>query len=698
MRSPGIAGLPSLTADFDGGAELTDAVLVGGSGFVGTALTLSLAANGGRPVVVDSRPPTARSKDAVYEWVRHDLLTDPPTLPKGPVVLLAGSSDPRIRHPWMLPLMNAVATARLLPALADRDVVLLSTAEVYGRGGVLPLEDELDSWAERALTLATAPCPPWQAAGLCRDLVDPGGRWTYALSKRAQELLVRRAVPAGRLTILRIANVFGPGQDRVVAKLARRALHGLPLDVTDTTRCFVSVDQLADRIRHHLTEAPGAGIQDVFGAPLRLARLASVVTSALGVATPVRLRPVPGDDVDADVIAARADSSPEAVAALEAAIGEFAAGLRDDPEPAFSPPVPVVIPPRYGRPDVVAARQQAAQWSGAVKHGNRWTTELQDRLRTELSLGEDTVLLATASGTAAIRLAAVALAGLAKPGDVAVLPSYTFVASAEALAQLGYRLRFVDVDPLTWTISPEAVKAALEPGDVKLVMSVDALGNPPDYARLRAVCAVAGVPLIGDSAAGLGARWQGDPVGSQADAHAFSMSFAKVISAAGSGGALALPADALGQLERPVDWLRSSLLGEVHAAAALDQAEHLGELVGHRERIAAVYAELAAARPELTPQVTAAGNRHSLVHWAVRVPHRDALAAALAEDGVQTKPYYSPALHRQDWGPHADPLSQPCPVTDRLAAEALALPMSSELTPDTADRIAAAVLTALDAG
>jgi dTDP-4-amino-4,6-dideoxygalactose transaminase len=358
--------------------------------------------------------------------------------------------------------------------------------------------------------------------------------------------------------------------------------------------------------------------------------------------------------------------------------------------------VPVVIPPRYRRPDVVAARQQGAQWSGAVKHGNRWTTELEARLRAELRLGEDTVVLATASGTAAIRLAAVALAGLAKPGDVAVLPSYTFVASAEALAQLGYRLRFVDVDPLTWTISPEAVAAALEPGDVKLVMSVDALGNPPDYARLREVCA--GIPLIGDSAAALGARWQGDPVGGQADAHAFSMSFAKVISSAGSGGALTLPADALARLERPVDWLRSALLGEVHAAAALDQAEHLGELVDHRERVAAVYAELAAARPELTPQVTAAGNRHSLVHWVARVPHRDALAAALAEDGVQTRPYYAPALHRQDWGPHADPLSQPCPVTDQLTAEALALPMSSELTPDTADRIAAAVLTALDAG
>jgi dTDP-4-amino-4,6-dideoxygalactose transaminase/nucleoside-diphosphate-sugar epimerase len=658
-------------------------VLTGGSGFAGTALILELARRGARPVVVDARPPRVPGAD----WAELDLLTGPPELPPGPVVLLAGCSDPRVRHPWTLPMANAIATARLLPALAGRDVVLCSTAEVYGvldrdpgdRSGPY----DLDAWCERAAALAQEPCPPWRSAALCRELVDPGGRWTYALSKRAQELLVRSAVPAGRLTVLRIGNLFGPGQDRVVAKLARRALHGLPLDVTDTVRCFLSVDRLAARIADQLA-TPGAGDQDVLGAPLPLTRLAEVVTGALGVSVPIRRHPAPAHDID---VAGRAAGSP---AALEAEIAQFVRGLRNDPWPAFSPPVPVVLPPRAAYPDVVTGRQQAAQWSGAVKHGNRWTGELQDRLREILKLGEDRIVLATSSGTAAIRLAVVATAGPASPGDVAVLPSFTFAATGEALAQLGYTLRFADADPLTWTLDPDSVAAALVPGDVKLVMAVDALGNPADYTRLRAVCADAGVPLIGDSAAALGARWDGVPVGTQAGAHAFSMSFAKVVSAAGGGGALVLPADAAERLERPVSWLRSALMGEVHAAAALDQVEQLPELIARREEIASIYAELS---PHVRPQVTAPGARHALVHWVARVPDRDAVAAALARDGIGTKPYYSPALHRHDWGPFA-PAGQHCPVTDQLVQETLALPMSSELTADAASRIVTAVLAA----
>src|SRR5438128_2542199 len=145
-------------------------------------------------------------------------------------------------------------------------------------------------------------------------------------------------------------------------------------------------------------------------------------------------------------------------------------------DPLFRPPLPVVVPPRPVRPELVLQRQWEALFSGAVKHGNRWTTELTGRLGEELRT--DRRVLVTASGTAALRIMVAATAGPARPGDVAVLPAFTFPATAEILRQLGYRLRFADVDDRSWTLDPAAVARALAPGDVRLVLAVDTFGNP----------------------------------------------------------------------------------------------------------------------------------------------------------------------------------------------------------------------------
>src|SRR5262249_25687062 len=145
-------------------------------------------------------------------------------------------------------------------------------------------------------------------------------------------------------------------------------------------------------------------------------------------------------------------------------------------------------------------------------------------------------------GTQALRLAIVATAGRGSSGDVAVLPSITYPATANVLVQLGYTPRYVDVDEHTWTMDARALERALADGLPRVVVCVDTFGNPCDYAGLTSICAVAGVPLVADSAAGLGSRYLGRALATQADAHAFSMSFAKVISAAGAGGAVVIGA------------------------------------------------------------------------------------------------------------------------------------------------------------
>jgi dTDP-4-amino-4,6-dideoxygalactose transaminase/nucleoside-diphosphate-sugar epimerase len=664
----------------------------------------------GRDVVsVDRVVGRHRPLDGVLS-ITADLLTDPLSeafqdLPPGPVVFLAGDSDPRSVRGWQLVLDNAVTAARVLPLLADRDLTLVSSVEVYGAAPgpqceetspQLPLDDSaLRAWNAEAVALAAQPCPPWRAERLCRRLTDsdPSGRWVYAMAKRAQELLAADVVPADRLTVLRVSNLFGVGQDRVVARLARRAMAGLPLSVTRARRTFLSVEDLADAIAVGVPP----GVFNAGAGCLDLLELATLVLDALGLDRPLRLVNAPASDASGVVDTSRFEALTGLDgSSLRKAIRSFVERVRDEPSPPMGSPIPVVVPPRPERPGMLADRIQQSLWTGALKDG-QWTAALADELRARLELPDDRTIMLTSSGTAALRLATVAVAGRAQPGDVAVLPSFTFPATGEYLAQLGYRLRYCDVRPDTWTLDPARLDEALVPGDVRVVVVVDALGAPADYDAVMEVCRRYGVPVVADSAPSLGGHWQGRPVAAQADAHAFSMSFAKVVSAAGGGGAVVVAADAVQRLRADLDWTRSTVLGEVHAAAALDLVERLDQLVARRRAVADVYAELEGADPRVVPQRTANGDEHAWVHWVARFTDvdRDRLAKKLDALGIGSKPYYAPALHRLPWHPFAEQHPH-LPVTDTLHDEALALPMSSELSVGAAERVFWSVVCALN--
>ncbi|MFI2710376.1 aminotransferase class I/II-fold pyridoxal phosphate-dependent enzyme [Micromonospora sp. NPDC018662] len=669
-------------------------VLVGGSGFLGTATAEALLAAGARVTTVDRHPPAGTSTGAP-DWIRVDLLVDdPPELPPGTVVVLLGASEPRPRRPWTLPLDNAISTARLLPRLAGRQVVLTSSVEVYGAAaGPLTEEttpdlpwtvEEVDSWCAAARELARTPCPPWRAAPLARAMADadPTGRWTYAMAKLAQERLVAGAVDPDRLTVLRLANAFGAGQHRVATRLVRRARQGLPLPVTAyAVRSFLPADALAPM----LLDGLGPGVWNVGGEPVPLVDLATWIRDLCGSSAPLLTAPRRTPDSSGLVVTDKLTAAGHRVPPLRPRLAELVDAVDTDRAPVFRPPLPVVVPPPPANPELVAARQQAALAGGEVKHGNRWTRELTERLGKELELDDDHRVLVTASGTAALRIMVAATVGPARPGDVAVLPSYTFPATAEILVQLGYALRFVDVDAATWTLDPAAVATAIAQGGVRLVLCVDTFGNPCDYPALRAVCDPAGVALLADSAAALGSLHRGRPVAQQALAHSYSMSFAKVVSAGGAGGALVLPADAAeAVLTAPAGWTRSELMNELHAVVAVDQLAELDTLVRWRAEVAEVYAAAARTLPVEFQQVRP-GDRHCWVHWVARIADRDRVADALAALGVQTKPYFA-AIHRGPLGG-----GERLPVTDRLDAEALALPMSSELTVEQAERVVAAL-------
>jgi dTDP-4-amino-4,6-dideoxygalactose transaminase/nucleoside-diphosphate-sugar epimerase len=662
-------------------------VVVGGAGFIGAAVCRRLRAVGETVSVVDVAPPPAGWSGG--SWIAADLLTDEVDLPPGRVVLAYGRSMPRPVRSWTLALDNALATARLAPHLAGRDVRVLSTIEVYGSAPGPLREDTLPQlpglaalprWVDRALLAAEQPCPPHRVAALCQDLadLDASGRWVYALSKVAQEAILRKAVAPEQLGILRLANVVGPAQFRFLGRMVESVLEGRECVVTDSVRSFVSVDQVA-----RVVTGERRDVLNISSGTLHLLDVVRIVGDELGREPAVRLVPGPeGDscgDVDASRLAARVPGED-----VRDALRRCVRSIADDPAPLFSPALAVVVPPRPERPDVVADRIAASLWSGRVR-GARWSAALTERLADALQLGSDRRVVLTNSGTNALRLAVTAAAGSPRPGDVALCPAFTFHATAEVLRQLGWTVQLVDVDPDTWTMDPHRLASALAAGPAGVVVAVDSLGNPCNYDRLAAVCRLAEVPFVADSAPALGGRHAGRPVGTQADAHAFSMSFAKVVSGGGSGGFLVVPADA--ELRCPDQWLRSSLITEPSAIVALDGVEALEQLVQRRERVAAVYAAAVAGLEGFDTQLVRPGDRHAWVHWVTRVPAHlgaDLLAAGLAAQGVETKPYYEPLAGYLD--------AAQLPVTTQLHAGALALPMSSELTLDDAERVATALL------
>ena len=667
-------------------------VLIGGSGHLGSELSRRLVADGRDVTVIDRLAPRPELA-GVVDWRPTDLLVDDIVVPEGFVVVLVGTAEPYPPWPWTLALDNAVPAARLAPELAGRPVLLVSSAEVYGSAAgplneatepLLPWTlDVLDGWCDDLRRAAGEAMPPWRAASLCRRLADadPSGRWVYGLSKLAQE----RLLGGGDLSVVRLGNVVGPGQYRVVTELAGAAFAQRPLHVRGrTVRSFVGIDDVIDG----LTAALPLGVTNLGGCSIELGQVAALVRSSLG-AHELAIVDVGAPEIDSagEIDSSRYLAMGHRFRGLEAVVAETVRALACRGPVECRPPVPVVVPPRPARPDVVADRQSAALWRGALKAGQRWSTELAARVKNDLVGSSDREVLLTTSGTAALRLAVAATAGPARAGQFAVAPSYTFPATVEVLVQLGYRIRYADVSPGSWTLDPASVATALAAGDVGVVVTVDTFGAPSDYSSLLGVCRSAGVPLVADSAAAFGSSLRGLPIALQADAHAFSFSFAKALVAGGSGGAVVLPQGA--ELEVRAGWDRSELMGELHAVAGLDQLDVFPEVLAKRTQLADLYGCEFAAVPGVTLQRLRPGEVSSWTHFVVRIGggRRGELAASLDRLGIGTKPYF-PALHRSGWPGHEP---SDLPVTERLHEEALALPISSELAPRTVRQIAAAV-------
>lgn len=279
-------------------------------------------------------------------------------------------------------------------------------------------------------------------------------------------------------------------------------------------------------------------------------------------------------------------------------------------------------------------------------------------------------------------------------GEV-VMPSFTFLAAAAAIVWNNLRPVFVEVDPRTTNVTPQAIRSAITPRTVTIAACHN-FGNPCDIPALEAVASEHGLPLVIDAAHGFGASVHGRPVGAGATAQVFSLSPTKLL-VAGEGGIVATNCDCLAHFVRlgreygndgSYDALFPGVNGrmpELSAATALASLDLLGQVSDRRNELAALYRRELGGLPGIGFVESMAGARSSHKDFSITIDPsrfgmtRDALRRALGAKGIETRAYYDPPCHRQTAYEHFHDRMRPLPVTDVLAARSLALPIGAHV-------------------
>ena len=286
-------------------------------------------------------------------------------------------------------------------------------------------------------------------------------------------------------------------------------------------------------------------------------------------------------------------------------------------------------------------------------------------------------------------------------GDEVIVPAHTYIATWYAVSTLGARPVPVDVDDSTWVLDAGAVEAALTPR-TRAIVAVHIYGHPAPMAELSALAARHGLKLLEDAAQAHGARLDGRPVGKLGDAAAWSFYPVKNLGAAGDAGAVttddALLAGRIRLARNQGSTVRSvheivgwnSRLDPIQAAVLMAKLRHLDGWNERRRDIAGRYGRELAGTSVGLPSV-APGAEPVWHQFVVRHPRRDSLKAALAAAGIETLIHYETPPHLQpayaDLGYRAGSL----PVSERLAREALSLPIDPLLDDAAVSAVIAAV-------
>ena len=314
--------------------------------------------------------------------------------------------------------------------------------------------------------------------------------------------------------------------------------------------------------------------------------------------------------------------------------------------------------------------------------------------------------ITTASGTDSLEIALRALN--IGPGDEVITVPFTWISTAEVIAQVGARPVFIDIDPATYNLNVDLLEAAITP-QTKAIMPVSLFGQMPDYERITAIAARHNnIPVIEDGAQSFGATQHGRRSCGVTTIGSTSFFPAKPFGCYGDGGALFTNDDQLADIMRAIRTHgglqrhhhpyigMNGRLDTLQAAILLAKFESFEWEVERRLEIGARYTTLlnAARTPQssvVTP-VIAEGNTSVYAQYTIRTQNRDSLAAHLKEQGIPAAVYYPKCLHEQPafafcgykWGDF--------PESEQASREVLSLPMHPYLQEAEQERIITALV------
>jgi dTDP-4-amino-4,6-dideoxygalactose transaminase len=309
-----------------------------------------------------------------------------------------------------------------------------------------------------------------------------------------------------------------------------------------------------------------------------------------------------------------------------------------------------------------------------------------------------------ASGTDALILALRA-AGIG-PGDEVLVPSFSFIATADAVSLLGATPVFIDIQADSFCLDPRSLAAKITPR-TRATIPVHLYGQSADMDPILALAREHGLKVIEDNAQAIGATYKGRRTGSMGDFGCISFFPSKNLGGCGDGGMILTDSEeADGHLRRLRDhgsvkkyvseeqgW--NSRLDELQAAILRVKLRHLHTWCAARRAIAARYdALLEKVSGLIVPRVIGWGE-HVFHQYTIRVQRRDHVAKFLAGEKIASTVYYPVPIHLQPIYRHLGYRSGDLPESERAASDVLSIPMYPELTEAQIKRVADAIVRAL---
>lgn len=356
--------------------------------------------------------------------------------------------------------------------------------------------------------------------------------------------------------------------------------------------------------------------------------------------------------------------------------------------------------------------REVAYTADAARHGwnGRWNGYISRFEREFAEYVGAEYAIATSSCTGALHMAMLAI-GLG-PGDEAIVPEQTWVATAKAVSYVGATPVFADVEAGSWCLDAASVEAAITER-TKAIVPVHLYGHPADMDALQAVADRHGLPLIEDAAPAIGAEIRGRRVGALGTAGAFSFQGAKLL-VTGEGGmfvtndpdiyARAYKAWDLGVERSRGFWIDAHglkyKLPNVAAAVGLGQLERVDHLIEAKREIFGWYAEELDGVPGITLNHESEWARS--IYWMTSILvdpacgiDRDGMRAALAAGGIDTRPTFPLISTYPIWDERR---AVPAPVAARIAEQGINLPSGVRLRRDQVARVGEAVRRAASSG